>query len=476
MKLLVPKPAEWILSASFLLVISASLSFSQPANLYTFPGPDVDLGQSNIGRVVSGSHYIGGRGDTVYVLREFGSTYCHKSTDRGQTFGQGIRVNSTAGAYNASLKVDSAGVVYVAYQSEDADIYFTKSIDGGQTFASAVKVSDDTIPTAGQSNPVIAVNNRGQIFAAWNDRRTNPWSVFSSASYDGGATFLPNVQINEVGSSSGIGDIAADDSGRAYVAYWGTTGGRSGIILARSSDSGQNYTERVVVNDSLWFTGFFSMAISPTGLVGIAWEGFQDTCTYVLCSLRFSVSLDYGQTFAPSLVLDNSGQPQKPSLIFENGVYYVVWRATHRRTPSGPYFDHIWFSYSRDSGKTFVPFKDAVPDDTNWAVHFRPSVWTNEMERVFVAWTDTRWDPWFDEDHHLFVSVGKPAGVKGDLDFDGIITGKDIVLELNAVFFGLPFPAPAHRADLNCDWKQTAVDLVLLLNWWYLNTPFPCSQ
>lgn len=50
------------------LIFSASKAEAQPANIYTFPGPNVDLGQSYIGREVSGGHYIGGRGNTVYVF------------------------------------------------------------------------------------------------------------------------------------------------------------------------------------------------------------------------------------------------------------------------------------------------------------------------------------------------------------------------------------------------------------------------
>ena len=397
----------WALLAS-ILASMPSLPFAQPANLYTFPGPDVDLGQ--VGPMASsGQHFIGGRGDTIYVLRQYaGSVYCHKSTDGGYSFSSGVQANSTLAGVNPSLKVDTAGVVYVAYQSGDADIYFTKSIDGGQTFISAVKVNDDTITTVGQERPAIAVNNKGQVFIVWGDRRTNPLSTYMAASYNGGFTFSSNIQVNEPGTSGSYGDIAADDSGRTYVAYWGTTGGKGGIVLARSNDSGQSYTQRVVVNDSLWFTGYFSMAISPNRLLGIAWGGFQDTCTNVLCSVRFSVSSDYGQTFSPSVEVDNSGQPQLPSLAWNYSTFYTAWQATHRRSPTDPYFDHIWFSYSRDSGKTFVPFVDAVPDDSNNVFHSFASVWVSKNEKAYVAWADSRWDPVFEDNYDMFVSVGKP--------------------------------------------------------------------
>ncbi len=154
----------------------------------------------------------------------------------------------------------------------------------------------------------------------------------------------------------------------------------------------------------------------------------------------------------------------------------MVWRATHRRTPAGWDLNHIWFSYSRDSGKTFIPCIDAVPDDTNFVPHIRPSIWVNEMKKTFVAWTDARWDPAFQENHHLFVSVGIPVAAKGDLNFDGSITIADIVMELNAVFLNSPFPAPFETADGNCDGRLSSADISLLLLAAFLGSGFPCAQ
>jgi len=448
-------------------------AFAQP-NIYTFPSPDIDLGQSSNARVVSGGHYIGGRGDTVYVLRQFEGTLCHKSTDGGRTFGPGVLVNSTPAAVNASLKVDTAGVVYVAYQSS-ADIYFTKSTDGGLTFLPGVKVNDDTIPQTGQEKPAIAINNKGQVFVAWIDKRFGSnWTIFTSYSIDSGKTFSLNINVNDVLLHREDPDIAADDNGCVYVVYEELLPNVRQVAFARSNNLGQSFSFHTYVSD-VPADGSSCCAIDPTidtdqsGLVGVSWwESRDDSVT-----LRFSVSNDSGQNFAPSVIVDKSGYPQFPSILCENGLFYISWRATHRRTPSGPELNHIWFSYSRDSGKSFVPFVDAAPD-TNIAPHFRPSIWVNETEKAFVAWTDPRWDPFW-EDHHLFVSVGKPLLSKGDLNFDATINLVDIGLEINAVFLGQPFPAPFHRADGNCDGQLTPADMVILLNRWYRGIPFPCE-
>lgn len=243
------------------ILLLSPLVFPQPNN-YAFPGPDVDLGPG--ATFSSGFHYMGGGGDTIYVLRTTtaASTYCHKSTDGGRTFSPGVQVNSTPAGFYPSLRVDTAGMVYVAYQSGDADIYFTKSTDGGQSFIPALKVNDDTIPQTGQEKPVIAVNNKGQIFIAWRDQRNSApqthQTVFVSASYDGGLNFIPNVQVNDSTTPMGGGiDIAANDSSHVYVA-WDPYSGP--LFISRSSDSGGTFPVRTPVS-----TGVLSPSITVGG-------------------------------------------------------------------------------------------------------------------------------------------------------------------------------------------------------------------
>ncbi len=68
------------------------------------------------------------------------------------------------------------------------------------------------------------------------------------------------------------------------------------------------------------------------------------------------------------------------------------------------------------------------------------------------------------------------AGLKGDLNGDGNLGPADVVLELNAIFLGMPFPAPFCAADTDCDgFLLNPSDVVLLLNAVFLNTPITCS-
>ncbi|HXF49914.1 MAG TPA: sialidase family protein [Verrucomicrobiae bacterium] len=448
----------------FLIVIAnATLVFSQPPNIYTFSG-DVDLGvQFLLGFQSSGQHYIGVRGDTVYVITSNGWTWCSKSTDGGQTFGTPVRVNSTAEAYNPSMRVDTGGIIYVAYQDEFADIRFTKSTDGGVTFIPGVKVNDDTIPQVGQEKPAIAVNNKGQIFIAWNDQRNiaRPGrTVFSAASFDGGLIFTPNVQVSEPDISAGVSDIAADDSGRVYVLY-------GGVAIARSIDTGQSFPSRTYITEPLWLLGFTSMAVSGpfAGIVGVAAPP-DDVFKTSIC---FSASCDYGQTFSPIVLVndDSLSGNSYPSLFFNNGAFFVSWNGER----SGRFRD-IYFSYSSDTGQTFAHSKQANSDTLTDAVS--PSLAINEAGKAFVVWLDPRRDPWYEEDWHPFVAVGNPTYIKGDLNLDLILSIADVVTLINVVFLNSSFPAPFENADGNCDGILRPVDVVLELQAVFLEQDFPC--
>lgn len=446
------------------------VGFGQGVNIYTFSG-DFDLGVNFTQFISSGQHYIGARGDTVYVVTAGGSTFCQKSVDGGQSFGPAVLVAS--GGVNPSMRVDTAGIIYVAYQ-KDADIYFSKSTDGGQTFIPGVKVNDDTIPQVGQEKPSIAVNNKGQVFVVWADKRTSPPSTFATASYDGGLTFTPNAQVNEPGTGGSYADIAADDSGRVYVLYGGILGGRSGSIVARSTDSGQNFIYRVLASDPPWIGGADGIALLPGGIVGIVWLAVRISGDTLHENLRFSISHNYAQTFSPSVQvqddpdLSTTGDLQAPSLALQNEVFYLVWRDV-RFAEEG---DHISFTYSSDLGRSFAPVVNVTPFFT---ARLFPSLAVNEQGKAFVSWLDARNDLSHGLNYHTFTAHGEPDFVKGDLNLDGLLTIVDVTMELNAVFLGLPFPAPYENADSNCDSFLTSSDVVLHVNATFLISPFPCN-
>ncbi|MCI0595867.1 MAG: hypothetical protein L0Z48_04915 [candidate division Zixibacteria bacterium] len=482
-----------------ILITNATLAFCQPANLYTF-GPDVEITEAppNDGTSIlfysSGQHYTAFRGDTVYVVwwESRASTpptgnhvFFAKSTDKGQTFGPNIRVNSTAAAFNPSMRVDTAGIIYVAYERQ-GNIFFTKSTDGGNSFAPAIQVVDATGLPYFQELPSIAVNSRGQVFIAWIDYRTDPQSIFTAASYDSGNTFLPNVNVDTAAKAKGPPDISASSGGRVYVAYSEVQPDVQQVVLARSDDSGRSFDLHSNVSDvpaggTGWGAINPSLATDGDAQIGVVWQDRR--FNFGQFTLRFSESTDYGQTFSPSVRVDDDSDlkgessPTIPSLVWRNGVFYVSW-LEGRILPSDPFQEytfHIFFSYSVNRGQSFAVNKPAFFDTNGYLIPHRPGLSVNEAGEAFVAWLDARHDPLISERWHIFGAVGIPMVVKGDLNLDSLLTPADVVLELNAVFLQQTFPSPFEAADVNCDSELTVADVVLHLNATFLGEPFPCS-
>ncbi|MCI0405092.1 MAG: glycoside hydrolase [candidate division Zixibacteria bacterium] len=475
------------------VLLFSGVAFSQPANLYTF-GPDVEIteaapddGTDNDELYSSSQHRTAFRGDTVYVVwaENRASTpptgnhiFFAKSTDRGQTFGSNVRVNSTAAGFTPSMRVDTAGIIYVAY-NRLGDIYFTKSTDGGNSFTPAVFVVDSVGEPWLQERPAIAVNNKGHVFIAWIDYRLSELTIFTAASYDGGSAFLPSVPVNDTATPlGGDFDIGADDNNHVYVA-WKPTDRR--IFLSRSDDSGQTFPFRSVVTDlptdsSIAGSGSPSIAVGG-GSVGVAWQDRR----FEQFTLRFAVSTNYGQTFSSSTRVDDDNDlsvpsnPQFPSLVWKSNVFWVTWRELRFDTSISDYVDYIYFSYSSNKGQTFA--KNVRVFDTGGAFFFvdKPSLSVNEKGQAFAAWFDDRYDPSFSLRKHIFGAAGSPLIVKGDLNLDSLLTPADVVLELNAVFLQQAFPASFEAADVNCDTVLSPADVVLHLNATFMGDPFPCS-
>ncbi|MCI0329346.1 MAG: hypothetical protein L0196_00110 [candidate division Zixibacteria bacterium] len=439
---------------------------------------------SSFGFFSSGQHFTAFRGDTVYVAwqesRDFTYIFFARSNDGGLTFGPNV---VAAGGVNPSMRVDSAGVIYLAYQNS-GDIFFRKSTDGGTTFSARVKVNDDTIPQIGQEEPAIAVNNKGQIFIAWIDKRLYPQSIFIAASYDGGNTFTANVQASDSGFYAYSCDIAADDSGRVYVVWSeAVTALNLPLRLARSDDSGQSFSYRTTVSDlpvdpdqvyALWP----SAVVGDGGVLGVAWQDRR----FNQYTLHFSTSNDYGQAFFPSVRVDDdlnltsSTAPQTPSLVCRNDIFYVVWSDVRIRASDSQTVANIFFSYSLDTGKSFVPNVDANAADPNRPFRLIPSLAVNETGKAFVCWVDDRYDPVFSEIYQIFGTTGKYIQLlKGDLNLDEMLSAADVVMLVNATFSRQHYPAPFQNADGNCDGKLSGADIVLLLYAVFANNPFPCS-
>jgi hypothetical protein len=135
--------------------------------------------------------------------------------------------------------------IYVAWsdaRSGHGEIMFTSSEDRGETW-SKPRVIDGSLRGTPQTTdnfmPTLAVNKEGVIGLLWYDRRDNPdnvaYTVRFTASFDGGETWLPSIQVADKPSRFIQGEegetIAAESSGLYDIARGPVT-----ISIGRAQD------------------------------------------------------------------------------------------------------------------------------------------------------------------------------------------------------------------------------------------------
>jgi hypothetical protein len=122
--------------------------------------------------------------------------------ERGPSGFRRIRTGSNIRAAMDNSNGPFRDRLYVTWVDFENDRYVVKvahSDDLGESWSTAVMVNDASGPTD-SSNAAIAVNREGIVSLVWNDRRDDVkgecYRLYTSASLDGGDTFLPNVQVN----------------------------------------------------------------------------------------------------------------------------------------------------------------------------------------------------------------------------------------------------------------------------------------
>jgi hypothetical protein len=105
---------------------------------------------------------------------------------------------------------------------QDFYVYVARSTDGGASFLPNVDVSDDTLQS-GQRRPSIAVDDSGNVFVAWEDYRNGSRCIYFARSTDPGDTmFSPNILVNDTAGILGDhygASLAVNERGEAFVTW-----------------------------------------------------------------------------------------------------------------------------------------------------------------------------------------------------------------------------------------------------------------
>jgi hypothetical protein len=325
--------------------------------------------------------------------------WSYASSDAGKTWlNQALPTkDALAIATDPSMAFDRFGNVFYAnggfettgipYQPNQVNVF--KSVDKGKTWADPTHPFKDL--TNGGANALsdkywIAIDQnaaspfKDRIYVAWIEVANNTTRIVMSRSENGGASWLPRVNVSPTGDLSAPVPMTAPN-GDVYVTYIDKSDAKQ-ILFARSTNGGvsflppvkvTNYKDlgpvvppgdinrRAYIKDFIGVNSFPSIAIDHSekfkGRVYVSWAAHDASD---VAHIYVSTSTDNGGSWsAPKAVEDNS------SLI--NTDRFFNWIAVDKRNGDVGvvYYDSrldsvdnrlvdLYFSHSRDGGATYT--------------------------------------------------------------------------------------------------------------------------
>jgi hypothetical protein len=159
---------------------------------------------------------------------------------------ENVRVNNTTAddQLNSRMVMDHSGKdVYVVWQDEDGQIWFSESKDRGETFSDEIKISPDGSGT--NQNPALAVDEPGNIYVVWQSKKGNQDSELYFCrrlknAQDFEANMIPVDTARAIESEQMHPAIQATSSGSVFIA-WVNRDADEGVYFSRSKDEGSSF-------------------------------------------------------------------------------------------------------------------------------------------------------------------------------------------------------------------------------------------
>ena len=325
--------------------------------------------------------------------------YVSHSDDRGATLSVPVKVNAEpedilGDGENRPKIVARKGMIYVSYTQGltspmSGNIRFSRSLDGGRSFSVPATVNDNREMISHRFE-AMGVNDRGQVFLAWLDKRDlataqrkggkyNGAAVYYAVSDDGGTTFRTNIKAADYSCECCRVAMAMDTDGTPVIA-WRHIFGKNVRDHAMLRLDGKSQLVRLSQDN--WEVNACphhgpAVSIARDGVYHFAW--FDNAPERH--GLFYANSSDQGKSFSSPISFGNfKAQAAHPYVLSLGKRVSIVWKEFDGETTS------INLIQSGDGGRLWsAPRKIASTADTS----DHPML-IGDGEKAYLSWNTVK--------------------------------------------------------------------------------------
>lgn len=246
---------------------------------------------------------------------------------------------------------------------EGKDLYLKTSLDAGDSFESKVRVNDVPAEVSAhhESSPRMAIRSRSEFYVVWQTRRGDDGSALRFArSMNWGESFTKamDVEPDSPSASQGFYNLAVSPKGVVFVAWLNGRDrgqgkpGTSAVYVARSTNKGVSFEKPVRVTLNTCPCCRPSFAFTGDDNVHVSWRGVVDGD---IRDIFVATSTDGGATFGKAVRVaeDNwkiNGCPHSGAAMSSLGNRLLIAWSTVREGKA-----QLYAAWSEDNGRTFSP-------------------------------------------------------------------------------------------------------------------------
>jgi hypothetical protein len=303
-----------------------------------------------------------------------GHVMVSQSVNQGKTFSTPVLVNpeselvAAVGESRPKILVSSNGNIYVSYTQDletpfAGNIRFSRSIDGGKSFSSPITVNNNLDPITHRFD-AMGVNERGQVYIAWLDKRDmsiakknggkyTGAAVYYAISDDEGKTFHTNIKAADHSCECCRVAMAMDKDGTPII-VWRHIFGKNTRDHAMMRLDGKSQPIRLSYEN--WEVDACphhgpAVSIANDGNYHFVWFSNSSERN----GLFYSYSSDQGKHFSHPLNFGNfKAQASHPHVLSLGQRVFIVWKEFDGMSTG------IYLMHSNDGGNLWsVPQKIA---------------------------------------------------------------------------------------------------------------------